>query len=337
MSMKVYCALITAQLGFGAYGIIVTKFAKETKADPLVFCLFRDAGAFPVMMCAAFLVEGKLSFPSLRSIPLLMVLGLTGPFIPQLLFLLGVYLTSANMAAMFQPAVPVWSAFLAMMTGVEPPPKLTTSHGCAKVFGILLAVCGAMTMTLGKLHDTSSEKSWLLQDSSVGTQFLGCICLFVKTSSTAVYYIIQKKYIFNQSHSTWKKQPLAVTAWSYFFATIFLAFASLTYSNQPEKFTSFTKETFYCLLYAIVVSSTMCYLLLSWCNMQAPSTLVTCSWPLQSLFCALLSMICLGQSLQILECAGGGLIISGLATVLWSTYKESEELRLHLKNEKTLC
>lgn len=34
MSMKVYCALITAQLGFGAYGIIVTKFAKETKADP---------------------------------------------------------------------------------------------------------------------------------------------------------------------------------------------------------------------------------------------------------------------------------------------------------------
>ena len=66
MSMKVYCALITAQLGFGAYGIIVTKFAKETKADPLVFCLFRDAGAFPVMMCAAFLVEGKMSFPSLR-------------------------------------------------------------------------------------------------------------------------------------------------------------------------------------------------------------------------------------------------------------------------------
>ena len=51
----------------------MTKFAKETKADPLVFCLFRDAGAFPVMMCAAFLVEGKLSFPSLRLEKLLFI------------------------------------------------------------------------------------------------------------------------------------------------------------------------------------------------------------------------------------------------------------------------
>ena len=32
-----------------------------------------------------------------------------------------------------------------------------------------------------------------------------------------------------------------------------------------------------------------------------------------------------------MECAGGGLIIGGLATVLWSTYKESEELCSHLK------
>lgn len=66
MSLKVLCALVTAQLGLGAYGVIVTKFAKGSKADPLVFCLLRDTGAFPVMMLAAFLVEGKLSMPSLR-------------------------------------------------------------------------------------------------------------------------------------------------------------------------------------------------------------------------------------------------------------------------------
>ena len=266
-----------------------------------------------------------------------MVLGFTGIFITQLLYLFGVYLTSANMAAMFQPAVPVWSAFLAMITGVEPPPKLTTSHGCAKVVGILLAVTGAVTMTLGKLQNISSEKSWFLNDSSVGSQFLGCICLLVKTSSTAVYYIIQKKFIFNQQHSIWKKQPLTVTAWSYFFATVFLALASLTYANRPEKFTSLSKQAFYCLLYAIFITSTMCYLLLSWCNMHAPSTIVTSSYPLHSLFCAILSAICLGQSLQLLECFGGGFIVCGLAAVLWSNYKESEELCLHLKSEKTLC
>ncbi|KAJ7386995.1 hypothetical protein OS493_003957 [Desmophyllum pertusum] len=259
-----------------------------------------------------------------KSIPLLMVLGLTGMFVGQLLFLLGIYLTNANLAAMFQPAVPVWSAFLAMISGVESPPKLTKSHGLAKILGILLAVIGAVTMTLGKLRSNSSEESWLVSGSSVGSHFLGCICLLGQTSSTAVYYIIQKKYIFNQPHSIWKTQPMAVTAWSYFFGAMFMALASLTYANQPEKFTSFSKEAFYCLVYAIVITSSMCYLLLSWCNMQVPSTVVTASWPLQALFCAILSFIFLGNSLQLLECFGGGFIVCGLAAVLWSNYKEEK-------------
>ena len=46
--------------------MIVTVFAKDSKADPLVFCLLRDAGAFPVMLIAAFCIEGKVSVPSLR-------------------------------------------------------------------------------------------------------------------------------------------------------------------------------------------------------------------------------------------------------------------------------
>jgi len=254
-----------------------------------------------------------------------MVLGLTGMFIGQLLYLLGIYLTNANMTSMFQPAVPVWSAFLAMISGLEPPPRLTRSDGIAKVLGILLAVTGAVTMTLGKLRSDSGEKVWLVSGNSVGSQFLGCVCLLGQTLSTAVYYLIQKKYIFNQPYSMWKSQPMAVTAWSYFFAAIFMGLASLTYANQPEKFTSFSMEAFYCLVYAILITSSMCYLLLSWCNMQVPSTIVTASWPLQALFCAVLSFIFLGQSLQLLECFGGSFIVCGLAAVLWSNYKEEKE------------
>ena len=255
-----------------------------------------------------------------------MVLGLTGMFITQLLYILGVYLTTANIAAMFQPAVPVWSTFLAMVSGVEPPPRLTKLHGWAKILGILLAVTGAVTMTLGKFRRSSREDSWLVSGSSVGSQFLGCICLFVKTSSTAVYFIIQKKYIFNQPHSEWKTRPMALTAWSYFFATVFLAFASLIYVKQPEKFTNFSREAVYCLVYAIFITSTMCYLLLSWCNMQVQPTIVAASWPLQALFCAILSFMCLGKSLQFLECFGGSFIACGLSAVLWSNSKVNREL-----------
>lgn len=264
-----------------------------------------------------------------------MVLGFTGPFIPQLLFLRGVYLTSANMAAMFQPAVPVWSSFLAIMTGAEPPPKLPTSYGWAKILGILLAVCGAMTMTLGKLRSTSSEKSWLnYKIHQLGLNFLVAFVSLWKPPTQPCTTLFRRNiFLISSTQLGRNNQPWLYQHGVTFFATVYLAFASLTYSNQPKKFTSFTKETFYCLLYAIVVSSTMCYSLLSWCNMLPPSTLITCSWPLQSLFCALLSTICLGQTPQLLECAGGGLIISGLAAVLWSTYKESYKLRSHLKSE----
>ena len=62
----VWLALVMIQLGFGAYGVIVTKFAKNNKADPLVFCLIRDGGAFPVLFLAAFIAERNIPVPSRR-------------------------------------------------------------------------------------------------------------------------------------------------------------------------------------------------------------------------------------------------------------------------------
>ena len=65
---SVWFALLTVQLGFGAYGVIVSKFAKNNKADPLVFSLFRDSGAFPMLLLAAFIAEKNIKVPSLRSV-----------------------------------------------------------------------------------------------------------------------------------------------------------------------------------------------------------------------------------------------------------------------------
>lgn len=62
----VWLALVVVQLGFGAYGVIVSKFAKENKADPLIFSLIRDAGCFPVLLLAAYVSEKKIQIPSMR-------------------------------------------------------------------------------------------------------------------------------------------------------------------------------------------------------------------------------------------------------------------------------
>ena len=62
----VWLALVVIQIGFGAYGVIVTKFAKNNNVDPLVFCLMRDGGCFPVLFLAAYIAEKKILVPSKR-------------------------------------------------------------------------------------------------------------------------------------------------------------------------------------------------------------------------------------------------------------------------------
>ena len=242
-----------------------------------------------------------------------------------MLFLLGVYYTNANITAILQPIIPVWTALLAIIVRIEPFPNLRTLHGWAKCLGIVLAAVGAIVMTL--------QKSALGKAADHGTStsddihFIGYIFLLGNTLSMAGYVLLQKKFIFDKEESAWKTKPVTVTAWTFMFGTMFLALASLYYVNKPEKFTYFPEEEIYPILYAIFVNSGLCYLLISWCNMQISASLVTATWPLQTLFCAILSYFVLGEVLNTLEYLGGVVIVFGLMAVVWSNFAEERKRR----------
>jgi len=327
----VWLALVVVQLGFGAYGVVVSKFAKENQADPLIFSLIRDAGCFPVLLIAAYVAEKTIQVPSLRELPLFIVLGLTGMFGNQLLYLLGIYYTNANIASIFQPAIPVWTALLAIIARIEPFPDFRTLRGWAKCLGILLAAVGAVVMTVQKNTGAAVDHGGSSDADDI--QFWGYIFLLGNTLSMAIYVLLQKKFIFDKEESAWKTKPVTVTAWSYMFGAIFMALASLYYVNKPEKFTYFPKEEIYPILYAIFIASGLCYLLISWCNMQISASLVTATWPLQVLFCAILSYFVLGEVLNTLEIFGGLFIVVGLMVVVWSNF--AEERRREEEDELT--
>ena len=265
-----------------------------------------------------------------RELPLFILLGLTGMFGNQLLYLLGIYYTNANIASIFQPAIPVWTTLLAIIVRIEPFPDFRTLRGWAKCLGILLAAAGAVVMTIEKNSGEAADHGSSSDSGSV--QFWGYIFLLGNTLSMAIYVLLQKKFIFDKEESCWRTKPVTVTAWSYMFGTMFMALASLYYVNKPEKFTYFPKEEVYPILYAIFIASGLCYLLISWCNMQISASLVTATWPLQVLFCAILSYFVLGEVLNMLEYIGGAFIVVGLMAVVWSNFaeekrrKEEEEL-----------
>ena len=156
-------------------------------------------------------------------------------------------------------------------------------------------------------------------------QFVGYIFLLGNTLFFAAYILLQKKFIFEKQESTWKTKPINVTAWSYLFGAMFMALASLYYVNKPEKFTYFPKEEIYPVLYVIFIAAGLCFPLISWCNMQMSASLVTATWPLQVLFCAILSYFVLGEVLKSLEYLGGVFIVLGLMAVVWSKYAEERQ------------
>ena len=59
--------------------------------------------------------------------------------------------------------------------------------------------------------------------------------------------------------------------------------------------------------------------------MQISASLVTATWPLQVLFCAILSYFVLGEVLNTSEYLGGVLIVFGLMAVVWSNFAEERK------------
>ena len=68
------------------------------------------------------------------------------------------------------------------------------------------------------------------------------------------------------------------------FGAVFFALASLCSIKKPEKFTHFPIEKVYPTTYAIFNTSGLCYIFISWCNLQISASLVTATWPLQIFF-----------------------------------------------------
>uniref|UniRef100_A0A7M5V6G7 EamA domain-containing protein n=1 Tax=Clytia hemisphaerica TaxID=252671 RepID=A0A7M5V6G7_9CNID len=318
---SVCLALVILQAGFGAYGVIYTKLAKGTEVEPLIFCFYRDGGCAPVLFLLSYFLEKRLLVPQVSDLGLFVAMGGIGMFGGQLFYIIGLINTTPDTASMFQPLTAVLCTIVAILMKVEKVPKLSERTGLAKVVGICLATLGALIMTYSK----NSKHSDVSKDekSKIGEPNLfGILCLLGNITTSSVWVVMQKKYIFNNPESRWRQFPINVTAWSYFFGALWMALASTYYINDHDKFHIRSKNVLYCLIYAIFVTSALCYGLITWCNMQVNASFVTASWPLQVVFCLTLSYIFLGETLTVVEVFSGLLIICALMAVTWSNYNE---------------
>ncbi|KAJ1454052.1 hypothetical protein M885DRAFT_618549 [Pelagophyceae sp. CCMP2097] len=175
--VRAHAALCLAALIYSGYNVVLADSLKSV--SPVLFSLVREAAALVVLYFWAAVAEGPLRLPRNRpDAKLFAALGLTlGLF--QLCFAVGVRLTDASTAAVFQCVEPTTAAVLAAAVGAE---RLTA----AKVGSAVLAGAGVAVLQLRQSPHAAGAGAG---------RVLGALLLFCQGVGIATYCLLQKRLV----------------------------------------------------------------------------------------------------------------------------------------------
>jgi len=331
----VYACLVLAQLCWSGFHCFA-KYAFDYM-HPLVLPFIRAALTAPVLGIICYTQDRKFYVVNRGDLLRLALIGFMVCVCCQNLFNVGLMLTTAADAGILQPAIPVFTACLAIMLKRE-------RASIMKFVGILCAVIGTSCIVIGETYlipdddaaqqtdedssspivtggDGSSPMSNADENHGITpSRRLGGILLFVISCFIfALYLLIQKPMLD-------RVPPMTVTFYTFLLGIPGTCCVSAYFLTQME-WRNLPLEWYGAMAYTVMFASIGGFILFAHATKHLPASTSSMGVTLQPFFSSLLGATLLGEILTSMHIVGGLFLIAGLAIVIISRQREVERIK----------
>jgi drug/metabolite transporter (DMT)-like permease len=267
-----HCALVVVGCAFGGMNVLAQVGIStpndisvlDKVAVATLFAWYRLAFACPVLLVAALFIEGtapwRVLWSNLRRDILLYVLaGFIGIFMNQFFFFIGISFAGADLASIFQPLTPVFTACFAVVAGLEPFSLLRFSGVAVAVIGVLGVVFLRRSSSNGDADAASTASS--------GDLAAGYCGLLLNTAGAAMLVLLQKPLLR-------RYPPIFVTFSNVFVGMICTSIPAAYFAVESPSYCGIARKEWPALIYTVLVATCFNYALMSWANNYLDGTVV---------------------------------------------------------------
>ncbi|THG18667.1 hypothetical protein TEA_005346 [Camellia sinensis var. sinensis] len=241
----------------------------------------------------------------------------------QYFFLLGLQHTSATFTCAFINMVPVNTFIMALPFGLE---KVNTKSksGRAKVLGMVVSIGGALVLTLYKgmpLTKSPPETiGTMVQKTEHANKrwLIGSVVLSAGSLTWSSWFLLQARI--------GKRYPCqySSTAIMSIFSAIQSAILGLIIDRNVSNWIVKGKFEISSLIYAGMVGSGLCYVVMSWCVKKRGPVFTAAFSPFIQAFVAIFDISILHEQIHLGSVLGSTFVVVGMYILLWGKSNEAD-------------
>ena len=280
-ALRIHGALTLVAILFSS-NYIISKLAMNS-FSPMTFAYLRILGAAVVLNA---ILRDNGAAPLSRDQTLRLILySILGVVLNQSLFLAGLALTSAHVAAILITSIPIFALAAAMILGRERGTP-------AKIGGIALAAAGAL-LVVGAEGFEGAFRS-----------LVGDLLILGNSLSFALYLVLSKPMMAHLSARRVIGRMFTIAA----IAMVPIA----AWPMATERWSAIPERAWIALVLVIVGPTVAAYLLNAWALTHAESSVVAAYTYLQPVITTILAAIFLGERIRPVAIVAGALIFTGV-------------------------